>query len=51
MSLKVYLLRHGETEYSQSGAYCGALDAELTAEGHQMADAAQIDIDLIQPHE
>ena len=39
MSLKIYLLRHGETEYSQRGAYCGALDAQLTAEGHQMAKA------------
>ena len=39
MSLKIYLLRHGETEYSQRGAYCGALDAGLTAEGHQMAQA------------
>lgn len=37
MSLKIYLLRHGETEYSQRGAYCGAIDAELTAEGRQMA--------------
>lgn len=37
MSLKIYLLRHGETEYSQRGAYCGSLDAELTAEGQQMA--------------
>lgn len=39
MSLKIYLLRHGETTYSQRGAYCGALDAELTPEGHQMAQA------------
>ncbi len=39
MSLKIYLLRHGETEYSQRGAYCGALDAELTEEGRQMAQA------------
>ncbi|MGZ8152551.1 MAG: histidine phosphatase family protein [Methylovulum sp.] len=39
MSLKIYLLRHGETAYSQRGAYCGALDAELTAEGRQMAQA------------
>jgi broad specificity phosphatase PhoE len=37
MSLKIYLLRHGETEYSQRGAYCGAIDANLTEEGHQMA--------------
>ncbi len=39
MSLKLYLLRHGETLYSQQGAYCGALDAELTPEGHSMARA------------
>jgi probable phosphoglycerate mutase len=39
MSLKIYLLRHGETEYSQRGAYCGAMDPELTAEGRQMAQA------------
>lgn len=39
MSLKIYLLRHGETAYSQRGAYCGSLDAELTAEGQQMAHA------------
>ncbi|WP_374088960.1 histidine phosphatase family protein [Methylomicrobium lacus] len=37
MTLKIYLLRHGETTYSQRGAYCGALDAELTPEGGQMA--------------
>jgi broad specificity phosphatase PhoE len=37
MTLKIYLLRHGETTYSQRGAYCGALDAELTPEGKQMA--------------
>jgi broad specificity phosphatase PhoE len=37
MTLKIYLLRHGETTYSQRGAYCGALDAELTPEGRQMA--------------
>ena len=39
ISLKIYLLRLGETEHSQRGAYFGALDAELTAEGHQMAQA------------
>ena len=39
MSLKIYLLRHGETEYSQRGAYCGALDPELTKEGCEMAQA------------
>ena len=39
MSLTLYLLRHGETIYSETGAYCGELDAELTAEGVQMAEA------------
>lgn len=39
MSLCVYLLRHGETEASQTGGYCGALDPELTPAGHQMAEA------------
>ena len=37
MSLTIYFLRHGETSYSKTGAYCGDLDTELTAEGVQMA--------------
>lgn len=37
MSLKVFLLRHGETECSQNGTYCGILDPELTPEGAEMA--------------
>jgi broad specificity phosphatase PhoE len=39
MSLTLYFLRHGETTYSRSGGYCGALDPELTPEGLQMAQA------------
>jgi len=39
MSLKLYLIRHGETEYSRTGGYCGDLDPELTPEGMQMAVA------------
>src|SRR5262245_30356478 len=39
MSLKLYLMRHGETEYSRTGGYCGALDPELTPEGTRMAQA------------
>ena len=39
MTLKIYLLRHGETAYSQRGAYCGNLDVDLTPEGKQMARA------------
>ncbi len=39
MSLRLYLLRHGETPYSRSGSFCGALDPDLTPEGQQMAEA------------
>ncbi|MBM0741278.1 histidine phosphatase family protein [Phormidium sp. CLA17] len=39
MSLKIYFLRHGETDFSQTGGYCGDLDAELTPEGVEMAKA------------
>jgi probable phosphoglycerate mutase len=38
MNLKIYFLRHGETESSQSGTYCGSLDVDLTPEGYQMAE-------------
>jgi broad specificity phosphatase PhoE len=37
MGLVLYFLRHGETESSQRGSYCGELDPDLTHEGHQMA--------------
>ncbi|HSM80712.1 MAG TPA: histidine phosphatase family protein [Nodosilinea sp.] len=39
MPLHLYLLRHGETEYSKTGGFCGELDPELTAEGLAMAEA------------
>ena len=39
MSLRLYLLRHGETEYSKTGGYCGELDPELTDEGQEMAQS------------
>ena len=39
MSLKLYFLRHGETSFSVSGNYCGTIDAELTEQGHAMAQA------------
>jgi len=38
MSLSLYLLRHGETEASFSGGYCGRLDPDLTPAGQQMAE-------------
>lgn len=39
MSLTLYLIRHGETIYSQTGGYCGELDPDLTDAGKQMAEA------------
>ncbi len=39
MPLNLYLMRHGETEYSQTGGFCGELDPELTPEGTAMAEA------------
>ena len=39
MSLTLYFLRHGETAYSKTGAYCGEVDAELTPDGVRMAKA------------
>ncbi len=38
MGLSLYFLRHGETQASRTGGYCGVLDLDLTAAGHQMAD-------------
>jgi len=40
MALKLYLLRHGQTELSREDTFCGSgLDPELTAEGVAMAEA------------
>ena len=38
MNLIIYFLRHGETDASLSGTYCGMLDVGLTDVGHAMAD-------------
>jgi broad specificity phosphatase PhoE len=35
--LSLFLLRHGETEYSRQDRFCGHIDAELTEFGHEMA--------------
>ncbi|MEM8603604.1 MAG: histidine phosphatase family protein [Cyanobacteria bacterium P01_H01_bin.121] len=45
MSLSIYFLRHGETEHSKTGGYCGALDVELTDIGVQMAEAFAAEYD------
>ncbi len=39
MALRIYFLRHGETLYSLRGAFCGAIDPDLTAAGMSMAQA------------
>jgi broad specificity phosphatase PhoE len=38
MGLILYFLRHGETQASQTGGYCGVSDVALTPEGYQMAE-------------
>jgi broad specificity phosphatase PhoE len=38
MALTLYLLRHGETDASRTGGYCGRLDIDLSAHGHEMAE-------------
>jgi broad specificity phosphatase PhoE len=38
LTLHLYLLRHGETTFSQSGAHCGWIDPDLTADGWEMAN-------------
>jgi len=38
MSLILYFMRHGETEASRTGGYCGVLDAGLTDAGRRMAE-------------
>lgn len=39
MSLNLYFLRHGQTEWSRNNAFCGSLDPELTPDGLEMAEA------------
>jgi probable phosphoglycerate mutase len=36
--LKLYLLRHGETEFSRGDRFCGHIDAPLTAAGVRMGE-------------
>jgi probable phosphoglycerate mutase len=37
LSLKLYFLRHGQTDCSRVNAFCGSVDPELTPEGLEMA--------------
>lgn len=39
MPLKLYFLRHGQTDCSKANLYCGSLDPDLTESGTQMAQA------------
>jgi len=37
MTLTLYFLRHGQTEFSRANAFCGSTDPELTSDGIEMA--------------
>ena len=37
--LELYLIRHGQTDYSRENRFCGAIDPPLNAIGRRMADA------------
>lgn len=39
MTLTLYFLRHGQTEWSRNNAFCGSLDPELTPDGMEMASS------------
>ena len=36
--LRLFLLRHGETEFSRNDRFCGAIDAALTVAGTRMGE-------------
>ncbi len=38
MGFKLYLLRHGQTQWSRDNMFCGTLDPELTPAGAAMAE-------------
>lgn len=38
-NMKLYVVRHGETDYNRSKAYYGALDVELNSEGRLQSEA------------
>lgn len=42
---RLWLLRHGETEWSKSGQYTGLTDLPLTAEGEEQARSARKTLD------
>lgn len=42
MSLRLFLLRHGETEWTREGRYQGCVDTRLCPEGTAQAEAASL---------
>ena len=36
--MRLFLLRHGETEFSRHERFCGGIDAPLTAAGWKMGE-------------
>jgi broad specificity phosphatase PhoE len=47
MSIILYFLRHGQTEFSRDDSFCGSgLDPELTAEGLEIMLCSLLGIDV-----
>jgi probable phosphoglycerate mutase len=49
MAATIWLIRHGETEWSRSGRHTGRTDVPLTTKGQAAADAVRTELEGIAP--